>query len=377
MLSKKLHLPFLDLDEELEKKLGKIRPFIAARGMEAFRREEKKCLKQLLTSDFDGILAIGGGAAIENQKLLKKEVCIHLKEDPENVWQRIQKTGPTPLFKSKKEFQELWEQRLPIYDSLATLTLETPILPSFNAVTGLPIRHSQSPALHNKIYKKKKLSTVLLPLPIPSAKDAVKVIRDCKIPLTAVTMPHKESILPFLDSLDPIAKELGAVNTVLQKNGKLHGTNTDIHGIESALKHLDLRGKKTLILGAGGAAKAAAHVLKQKGAIQFFHNRNQERAEALSHQFGGEVLHDLSHLPKDLSLAVNATPVNPLGSYRLRPTTFAFDMIYKPKLTPFLKSVSGGQRIFGQTMFVAQAQQQIKLYQEYIKQQNPHDHATD
>lgn len=174
-----------------------------------------------------------------------------------------------------------------------------------HAVMGTQLQRSWSPALHQAAYQKLGLNAAFLAMENESIEVLVDRIRHLPIPLAAITLPHKESILPFLDKVDPLAQSIGAVNTVLNKDGQLHGYNTDVLGIERALLDLDLHKKKALIVGAGGAAKAVAHVLHQKGAELFIMNRNQERAEQLATTYGAHVVQSP---PAGLELMVNATP---------------------------------------------------------------------
>lgn len=174
-----------------------------------------------------------------------------------------------------------------------------------NAVIGDPLDESWSPQLHNSAYKDLGFNTVLVKMENENIQVLVDRIRSLKIGLTAVTMPHKETIIPLLDELDPLAKEIGAVNTVINKDGRLYGYNTDIVGVEAALMDLDLKGKKVLLIGAGGAAKAVAHLLHSKGVELFILNRSQHKAVALAQKYGATVVDEI---PTDIDHIINATP---------------------------------------------------------------------
>ncbi len=174
-----------------------------------------------------------------------------------------------------------------------------------NAVIGNPLEKSWSPKLHNSAYKELGIKAVLVKMENENIQVLVDRIRHQNIALTAVTMPHKENIISLLDEVDPLAKEIGAVNTVINKDGQLYGYNTDIIGIEAALLDLDLKGKKVLIIGAGGAAKAVAHVLKAKGSEIFILNRTPHKAAALAQKYGAKVV---DKIPKNIDHIINATP---------------------------------------------------------------------
>ena len=100
-----------------------------------------------------------------------------------------------------------------------------------NMVIGFPIFHSRSAVLHDPVYRKLKINAEILPFSHPDIKKLVECVRTLKISLTAVTMPFKKSVIPFLDSVDRVARAVGAVNTIINKNGKLRGYNTDIYGM--------------------------------------------------------------------------------------------------------------------------------------------------
>src|SRR3989338_7496951 len=159
-----------------------------------------------------------------------------------------------------------------------------------NAVIGYPLVHTRSPRLHNPVYELLKLNAVLSPISDSNIKQLVAVIRTRPIHLTAVTMPHKQSIMPLLDSVDVAAKKVGAVNTVVNRGGKLYGYNTDVAGIEYALRGTPLKGRNVLLVGAGGAASAVAYVVKKKGGNLLYLNRTKERAEELRKKFWGEIV---------------------------------------------------------------------------------------
>lgn len=241
-----------------------------------------------------------------------------------------------------------------------------------NAVIGYPLSHSRSPVLHNSVYELLKLNAVLLPFSNPDIKQLMAAIRALPIHLTAVTMPHKQSIMPLLDSVDGAAKAVGAVNTVVNRADKLTGYNTDIDGISYALRGTNLKGKQVLVLGAGGAAVAVSYVVKKAGGKLLYLNRTRSRAEALRKRFGGKVVSLREISPQKIALIVNATPIGmypkvnvlPIPKAYIRGTHTVFDLIYNPKDTKLLmvSRKKGAKAVSGLDMFAVQGLRQIELW---------------
>lgn len=173
-----------------------------------------------------------------------------------------------------------------------------------------------------------------------------------------VTIPYKEAILPYLDLLDPVAAEIGAVNTVkVMTDGRLKGYNTDVIGIEASLQ--DVLAKKNLVLGTGGASKAVQYVLRMHGLPYHLVSRSSERGSFTYDQLTLEII-------QEHRLIINATPVGmapfvdeaPMIPYEaLTPEHVLFDLIYNPEETLFLKHgrENGAQTVNGLEMLHAQA----------------------
>ncbi len=254
--------------------------------------------------------------------------------------------------------------------------LTTPL----NAVIGFPLGHSQSPAFHSAQYRERGINAVMLAWANPDVRVLVQVIRDYKIGLTAVTLPHKESILPLLDHVDELAKRIGAVNTVLQIHGKLHGFNTDYLGLKTALSTVDLKGKTVLLLGAGGAARPLAALVSDSGGHLFCLNRSHEKAQALVEEFGGRAITESDLDGLSPNIIVNTTPLGmhpkedetPLDSRHFKPGQSVLDIVYNPEETRFLREakVAGAFTISGKIMFEAQALEQIQLWENNVLSTN-------
>ena len=225
-------------------------------------------------------------------------------------------------------------------------------------VIGDPVLHSKSPLIHNTMLAALGLDYVYLCQPVP-AGGAAAWLAAAKCAGYAgfnATMPHKEALVPLMDDLDPDAQLYGAVNTVCLRDGRAIGYNTDGLGFLRALEDLGARpeGKRVVLLGAGGAAKAVALKLAQQGAERVWVcNRTAERAQALCAQdpagrlapagFGPE---ELRALCREAELLVNCTSLGMAGGGgqfqdlsfvdALPPEAAVFDAIYHPAETPLL-----------------------------------------
>ena len=243
-----------------------------------------------------------------------------------------------------------------------------------NAVIGFPLAHSHSSTFHSEEYRRRGHDAVLLAFENEDLVGLVHAIHTLKISLTAVTLPFKEAILPFLNDVDRLARRLQSVNTVIQKDGKLMGFNTDYIGIEKALEGVALADKTVLLLGAGGVAKPAAAFVTDSGAKLLCMNRNPVRATELVRDFGGRMVEDLTN--ETFDIIINATPVGltpneaetPLEAQLLRPEHLVFDIVYNPEETRLLREAKaiGAQTRSGLTMFKAQALEQIRLWETLV-----------
>jgi 3-dehydroquinate dehydratase/shikimate dehydrogenase len=185
-------------------------------------------------------------------------------------------------------------------------------------------------------------------------------------------MPYKQEILPFLDNTDPFTAKIGACNTVVRSHdGKLYGFNTDTSGVVRPLEQrMTLADARVLVLGAGGAARAAVFGLKERGAQIFILNRNIAAAQKLARQAKARTVKraDLKRL--DFDVIINATPVG-MGNTRESPLNadeikaqYVFDMVYDPAETRLLQlaKLRGAQIIPGREMFVHQAARQFEIW---------------
>ena len=113
----------------------------------------------------------------------------------------------------------------------------------FNLIIGCPLGHSKTPSFHTQKYQEKAYNYIMLAMENDNIETCVQCIKILNTELVAVTIPHKESVIQFLDNVDDFAKKIKSVNTILQKNGKLYGFNTDYFGIQNSLKDVDFNNK--------------------------------------------------------------------------------------------------------------------------------------
>lgn len=244
-------------------------------------------------------------------------------------------------------------------------------------VIGHPITHSLSPMLHTAGYKELSIEDRFeyeaRDVKPEEISNFLEEIRGTDVRGISCTMPHKEIVIPYLDVVDPVASQIGAVNTIVQENGKLHGYNTDWIGTVEPLKKLIvLRNKKVAVIGAGGAARAMIYGLIREGANVTIYNRTLHKAETLAEEFACQAatLTDASIAKADI--ICNATLVGmhpresemPINASLLSSGQVVFDAIYDPYETRLLKEAieQGAQVIHGTEMLLYQAMAQFKLY---------------
>ncbi|MGA2251598.1 shikimate dehydrogenase [Terracidiphilus sp.] len=240
-------------------------------------------------------------------------------------------------------------------------------------VAGNPITHSLSPLMHNTAFQREKVNAVLLPLKAKTAADLVALMIELPMSGAAVTMPLKLEVLPHLDHIDPIARRIGAVNTLrISADVKLSGYNTDVHGVVNPLaQRIQLKGARIAVLGAGGAARAAVFGLVDAGAEVFILNRTHENAVALARSAKAKALRHDQLAKNHFDAILNSTPCGMKGSPQALPlaenelnTNLVFEMVYNPLETPLLKLARsrGISTINGLEMFVQQGVRQFEIW---------------
>jgi shikimate dehydrogenase len=245
---------------------------------------------------------------------------------------------------------------------------------------GDPVEHSMSPAMQNAAFRELGLDYIYVPFRVKSTElgQAIAGMRALNIRGLNVTVPHKVAVVQFLDELDHLAEKIGAVNTIVNDDGVLTGYNTDATGFLQALleREIEPAGKRAVILGAGGAARAIAFILAERGATLLILNRAleldwaEELASRISQIFGKKVKalelnkENLTKVIGKADILVNATSVGmspradetPVPADWLRPDLIVYDIVYNPVKTRLLREAEavGASTISGVDMLVWQ-----------------------
>ncbi len=237
-----------------------------------------------------------------------------------------------------------------------------------------PAGHTRSPAMHNAAFRKLGIDAVYTAFDVPpeALAAALAGARALGIRQLAISIPHKERALPLLDEVEATARQIGAVNTATLRDGRLLGSNTDWIGAVRALeREIDLAGRRAVVLGAGGAARAVVYGLCQRGARVVVLGRRPERARALAEALGAEAggaLDELAATPYEL--LVNTTPVglgtdlSPVPADALVSGAVVMDLVYEPERTRLLRDAAarGARAVPGKWMLVHQAAEQLRLW---------------
>lgn len=245
-------------------------------------------------------------------------------------------------------------------------------------IIGDPIEHTLSPIMYNSAFKKLGLDYVYVPFRVAKEdlSKAIEGMRALKFKGLNVTIPHKVSVIPFLDKLDFLAERIGAVNTIVNNDGILIGCNTDATGFLQALleKGIEPKGKNVVVLGAGGASRAVSFILVEKGANLVILNRTLNKATELANQISKIFQREVKALPldkdnltktlKEADILVNTTSVGMspnseetlVTSCFIKSSLIVFDIVYNPLKTKLLKEAetAGAKAIGGLDMLVWQ-----------------------
>jgi 3-dehydroquinate dehydratase/shikimate dehydrogenase len=240
------------------------------------------------------------------------------------------------------------------------------------AVAGDPVAHSLSPAIMNAALRRETVNGVYVALHAKTLKDLLTCVREIPIHGLSITMPYKEAIVSHLDNTDAHTTKIGACNTVVRaQDGKLYGFNTDAAGVVRPLQQrISLEQAKILVLGAGGAARAAVYGLKERGAEVYILNRTLGPAQKLARSARARLLKRADLKKMTFDVIINATSVG-MGNTRESPlneneikTRYLFDMVYDPPETRLMKmaKAAGAEVIPGIEMFVQQAARQFEIW---------------
>jgi 3-dehydroquinate dehydratase / shikimate dehydrogenase len=238
-------------------------------------------------------------------------------------------------------------------------------------VAGNPIKSSLSPIMMNTAFRRETVNAVYLALQTNKMADLLKLVHEIPVQGVSITMPLKQDVIPHLEQTDPLSAKIGAVNTLRMLDGKLYGFNTDVPGIVGPLeKRMQIRGAKILVLGAGGAARAAVFGLKDKGAEVFVLNRTAETAQKLARQAGAKTVKKEALAKTPFDVIINATPVGMAGNKTPSiiegeiNAKLVFDLVYNPLETPLIHQArkQGIPFITGIEMFIQQGARQFEIF---------------
>lgn len=398
LLAESLQLPLIETDDEIIKRSGlnSVNEIFEKKGETYFRELEKEVLYNL-SRQSNCIISCGGGAIVhsENIEALKENgTIIFLSASFETIANRIKEERTRPLFNDIEKARELYTQRQSFYEKYADIVIETDnfspgeiaesivkMLTSDNLKTCLVIKDkvskSLSPAMHNAAYKALGIDShyIFLPRQIKpeELKNAIQHdLRASSIAAFAVTIPHKESIMKYLDSIDETTEKIGAVNTVINMDSKLKGYNTDWLGAMNTLKKFtSIKNKKIAILGSGGTARAICYGLSKEDCRIIIYARNILTASAIANQFGCKTYSwDKREEAYDAAIIINTTPIGreddntPIVGSGLTDKHVVFDVNYKKGNTQLLNLAKqkNATIIDGLEMLLQQGMLQFELY---------------
>lgn len=240
-------------------------------------------------------------------------------------------------------------------------------------VFGDPVAHSLSPAMHNAAFEALGINSVYLAFGSADIGACAAAMRALGIRGASVTIPHKVAIMPLLEEIDETARRIGAVNTVVNRGGRLLGANTDAEGALRALRsQTEIAGRTAVVVGAGGAARAVAFGLKDAGGRVTVVNRSVARGEALAQRVGADFRPLAEAVGLVCEILINTTPIGmarfgdalPVPAALLQPGMVVMDIVYTPLKTPLLAAAAarGCRTIPGTAMFVLQGARQFELW---------------
>jgi shikimate dehydrogenase len=240
-------------------------------------------------------------------------------------------------------------------------------------VIGFPLKHTLSPVMHNAALRVSKQNAVYLAFETEDIEGCVGGMRAFGMRGLSVTLPHKSAVIPYLDDTDPLAAQIGAVNTIVNDKGRLVGYNTDALGALTAIEaQTQVSGKRCLIIGAGGAARAIGFVLKREGAEVLIANRTADRGEGLARLLECPFVPLSESKAAEPDILVQTTPVGmhpredqcPVEPEILFPPLVVMDIVYNPLQTKLLTIAQekGCRTINGLAMFIHQGAEQFRLW---------------
>lgn len=240
-------------------------------------------------------------------------------------------------------------------------------------VMGDPVSHSLSPVMHNQAFQAMGYNGVYLAIRVKDIAAAVSGIKSFAVKGASITIPHKVSVMEFVDEVDDNAEKIGAVNTIVNRNGRLTGYNTDSLGAVKALSEkTSIKGKDVVIIGAGGAARAIGYGVISEGGHVTITNRTENIGETLAADLGAKFLPLLALEKREYQILINTTSVGmtpeidamPVREENLDRSMVVMDVVYNPLKTRLLKAAEniGCTIVDGLSMFVYQGAYQFELW---------------
>lgn len=242
-------------------------------------------------------------------------------------------------------------------------------------IMGKPVSHSLSPAMHNAAFSELDLNKVYVPFEVENVAKALDGFRALGVKGVSVTIPHKQAVIDHLDSIDPVAKSIGAVNTLVIDKQHIHGLNTDWLGANRALSEkMDLKGKKILLLGAGGSARAIGFGLIEVGAEVIIASRTPNKGQALAENLESKwyPLDEIGNLSADGLVNATSVGMTPHNDGSLVPHAaldnfpVVMDIVYSPLETRLLieAEAAGCKTVNGLAMLLYQGVAQFEIWTE-------------
>jgi len=241
------------------------------------------------------------------------------------------------------------------------------------ALLGNPVAHSLSPLMHNAAYARMGIDARYVAFCPGDIGEAVRLLRGGDIDGASVTIPYKVAVMEYLDHVDEGARRIGAVNTVCRRDGRLVGHNTDWQGFVADIKsRMDIGGKRFVVVGAGGAARAVVYGLLREKGLPVVVNRTAEKAAGLAAEFGCSWLPFEGMAAVHGDCLVNTTPVGMFPNMKASPVPKEIlprfrnvvDIVYNPIRTMLLEEAEAAGCVThtGLGMFVGQGAEQIRLW---------------
>jgi shikimate dehydrogenase len=348
------------------------------RGEKFFRDVEAKVTREAVLSPKRSVIATGGGVVLrrENVRLLRENAFLVFLDRPEDAIARdLLGDDSRPLVTGPEKIYQMAQERRPLYLEAADAVLKNEgslaetldalaalLTPARYLVIGDPIAHTLSPVIHGAVFETLGVEEAYGSLRVPRSglRNFLENVRESKVMGFNVTQPHKRDVIPFLDEVEEEARLCGAVNTVLVREGRLSGFNTDMGGLLASLKEAGhgFRGENVVVLGAGGASRGVVFKALREGAASVaILGRRLEKAEELAASaqaampscavragiFSPQAMSDAA---SRASVLINATPLGMSGIGEdfpsleflsaLPPGALVCDLIYNPSETNLL-----------------------------------------